>query len=75
MPIPVVASPFLFEILDTNVHTVLSGSDRSMPRLSRDALIGFTFDVEFGRGVLGSALRLDEVGRIQRKFRLVGWSP
>ena len=75
MPIPVAANPFLLELINTSVQNVLSGSDRSLPGLSPEALIGFTFDTRLGRGYLGTANQTAEVGTAQRRLRLVGWSP
>ncbi|MBN1944690.1 MAG: ABC transporter permease [Bradymonadales bacterium] len=74
MPIPVVASPFLMEIYNTSIQNVLSGSTRSMPRVTPEALVGFTFWGEMGRGFLGRSERVEEIGIVSRKFRLVGWS-
>ena len=75
MPIPIVASPFLMELYNTSIQNVLSGSNRNMPAISPEALIGFTFHVRLGRGYLGHASRLDDVGTAERVFRLVGWTP
>ena len=75
MPIPIVASPFLMELYNTSIQNVLSGSNRSMPAISPDGLIGFTFHVRLGRGYLGQASRYDDVGTAERVFRLVGWTP
>ena len=75
MPIPIVASPFLMELYNTSIQNVLSGSDRNMPAISPEALIGFTFHVRLGRGYLGRASLYDDVGAAERVFRLVGWTP
>jgi ABC-type lipoprotein release transport system permease subunit len=74
MPIPIVANPFLLEVLNTSIQNVLSGSDRRIPAMTADGLIGFEFDLRFGQGALGSATNLDDVGVSHRRARLVGWS-
>jgi ABC-type lipoprotein release transport system permease subunit len=76
MPIPVVASPFLMEVYNTSIQNILSGSDQSIPSLSQDALLGFTFNVRLGQSYLGEASQLGESGgSVDRRIRLVGWSP
>lgn len=75
VPIPVVASPFLMEIYNTSVQNVLTGSERSLPPISAELLVGFTFNVRLGRGYLGQASQFEETGSARRSFRIVGWTP
>jgi hypothetical protein len=75
MPIPIVASHFLLELYNTSIQTILTGSDRSMPQISPETILGIVLHVSLGRGVLGEAVNVDEVGISKRRLRLVGWSP
>lgn len=74
MPIPVVASPFLMELYNTVIQNVLSGSDKDMPAVTPEMLMGFVFEVQLGHGMLGRAANLEEEGVGYRAFRMVGWT-
>jgi ABC-type antimicrobial peptide transport system permease subunit len=75
IPIPVVASPKMLEIYNGSIHTALSGSSGALsklPKLSKNALVGFEANALFGRSFfLGeSAGGQQDV----RRIRLVGFS-
>ena len=75
MPIPVVASPQMLEIYNGSIHTALSGSAGALsklPKLSKQALVGFEANVVFGKSFfLGPSAKGDQD---VRRIRLVGFS-
>ena len=76
MPIPVVVSPAMLEIYNGSLHTAMSGSEgplSNLPKLSRDALIGFTGWAVFGKSfILGASASGDKADR--RKMQLIGFT-
>lgn len=79
MPVPVVISPSLLELYNGSVQSVFRGMKgrTAPPRLSADALIGFSLTAELGKGMLGSSVAVSEGRRPVRSvpLRLVGFSP
>lgn len=72
MPIPVIANPSLLAVYNSSLTTALSaGEGASLPKLTEEALEGFTFDVELGKSYLGESAQGDP---IKRKAQLVGFS-
>lgn len=74
VPIPVIANPRFLEIYNGSIHTAMKGSQGAlakMPRLTPDALVGFTFHGSLGKSYLGTSAQGDPV---TRKFKLVGFS-
>jgi ABC-type lipoprotein release transport system permease subunit len=74
MPIPVIVSPRLLEIYNGSLHTSLSGAKgaiSNMPKLSKEALLGFEVEAIFGRSYLGQSKQGDPM---RRRLRLVGFS-
>lgn len=79
MPVPVLASPALLELYNSNVQNVLAGSSgsmRSLPRLSESGLRGFQFEAILGEGFLGRSRAVEAGGDTERvRLHLVGFSP
>ncbi|MBH24130.1 MAG: hypothetical protein CMH57_06700 [Myxococcales bacterium] len=75
MPVPVVGNPRLLEVYNGSVHTAMKGSNSALaklPRLTPDALVGFSFNATLGRSYLGES----GTGEPRtRKFEVVGFSP
>jgi ABC-type lipoprotein release transport system permease subunit len=74
MPIPVIASPRLLEIYNSNLQTALGGAQGAisqLPNLSAEDLAGFEFAGIFGQSYLGRSAEGDPT---ERKMRLVGFS-
>ena len=76
MPIPVVVSPQLLEIYNGSIHTALQGTTGPMsklPKLSKQALIGFQGNAVFGKSFfLGASAKGEED---VRRMQLVGFTP
>ena len=74
IPIPLVISPYLLEVYNGSVHTALrdaEGIGGNLPRLSRDMLVGFEFDIVFGESFMG---RTGGVDSRRERARIVGFS-
>lgn len=79
MPVPVIVSPSLLELYNSNVQNMLQGTSlrTKPPRLTEDALIGFTVRASLGKGMLGSArsVQKGEARLREVPLKLVGFSP
>lgn len=70
-PIPVLVSHHLLELYNGSLATAMSGGKGKMPRLSKQAVIGFGLNVTFGKSFLGRSTRAEP---ITRRLKLVGFS-
>lgn len=79
MPVPVIVSPSLLELYNGNVQSMLQGMSMRTkpPRLTEDAIIGFTVRASLGEGMLGRASSVQRGERDVREvpLKLVGFSP
>jgi len=74
LPIPVVVSPRLLEVYNSNLKTALGGARGAvskLPELSAEELAGFEFTAVFGHSYLGRSAHSDPQ---RRRMRLVGFS-
>ncbi len=70
-PIPVLVSNNLLELYNGSLATAMSGGAGKMPRLSKQAVIGFGLNVTFGKSFLGQSKKAKP---ITRRLKLVGFS-
>lgn len=70
-PIPVIASHHLLELYNGSLATAFSSTSRKLPRLSQNAILGFTVNVTFGQSFLGKSQLAKPV---TRRMKLVGFS-
>lgn len=71
-PIPAIVNPQLLTLYNSSLTTALAaGEGARLPRLTEDAIKGFTFDVELGKSYLGDAAQGEP---INRKVKVVGFS-
>lgn len=79
MPVPVIVSPSLLELYNGSVQSMLQGTAMRTkpPRLTEDALLGFTVRASLGKGMMGSASTVQKGERSLRDvpLKLVGFSP
>lgn len=79
MPVPVIVSPSLLELYNGNIQSMLQGTSMrgKPPRLTEDAIIGFTVRASLGEGMLGRAISVQKGERSVREvpLKLVGFSP
>ena len=73
VPIPVIVSPNLLELYNGSLQTALANNKTGVqpPKLSRQAIIGFTVEVSLGESYLGKAA---QGKRIWRQMKVVGFS-
>ncbi|MDX9723702.1 MAG: ABC transporter permease [Myxococcota bacterium] len=72
MPLPIVANPTLLTLYNSSLTTALAaGEGARLPKLTEDAIIGFTFDIELGRSYLGDSAQGEP---FTRKAQVVGFS-
>jgi putative ABC transport system permease protein len=72
MPMPAIVNPALLAIYNSSLTTAVSSSQEvKLPKLSQDALIGLTFNVELGRSYLGQSALAKP---IDRKVQIIGFS-
>lgn len=71
MPIPVIISNGLLEIVNGSLRTAMTTKRRKIPRISPNVLMNLTAHVGFGKSYLG---RADRRNPITRKIKLVGLS-
>ncbi len=72
MPLPTVVNPTLLAVYNSSLTTALAAGDGArLPKLTEDAIIGFTFDIELGRSYLGTSAQGDP---IKRRAQVVGFS-
>lgn len=74
MPIPVIASPKMLEIYNGSFQTAMGGARgvlSKLPKLSEDALVGFSFDGVFGKSFIGQSARGE---RVSYRMEFVGFS-
>lgn len=70
-PIPVLVSNHLLELYNGSLATAMSGASNKMPRLTKQAILGFGLNVTFGRSFLGEAKRAKS---LTRRLKLVGFT-
>jgi len=71
-PIPAIVNPQLLAVYNSSLTTALAaGEGARLPKLTEDAIIGFTFNVELGKSYLGDSAQGDP---ISRKVQVVGFS-
>jgi len=72
MPIPAIANPQLLAVYNSSLTTALSsGEGAQLPKLTEDAIVGFTFEVMLGKSYLGESAQGEP---ITRRVRAVGFS-
>ncbi len=74
LPIPLVISPYLLEVYNGSIQTALGDSQGiggNLPRLTKDMIVGFEFDLVLGQSYVG---RTGVAGQRERA-RIVGFSP
>ncbi|MFA5624110.1 MAG: FtsX-like permease family protein [Bradymonadales bacterium] len=72
MPVPVIANPSLLTVYNSSLTTALKAGDGvRLPKLTEQAIRGFTFDVELGQSYLGDSAQ----GKpFTRRMQVVGFS-
>lgn len=73
MPVPVIANPALLNVYNSSLTTALkAGEGVRLPKLTQEAIRGFTFDVELGQSYLGDSAQGTP---FSRRMQVVGFSP
>ena len=72
MPIPAIANPALLAVYNSSLTTALAAGDGAkIPKLTEEAIVGFTFDLHLGRSYLGDSAQGEP---LDRRVMAVGFS-